>query len=872
MAESPSRKDDVSEAEAHLSANAALAKEAASLFQTRRYQECLDILYQLMQRKPDDPKILHNIAVVEYLRDGCVEPQKLLQRLDKVKSSSEELNHSTGEQLDLTGISSNNSNLPAAKGTGISSSGQTVAPSNCEGISYVAECDTSIAILNTAIILYNLQQYASAMSVLEPLFQNIEPIDETAALRICLLMLDIALASHQAAKAADVIRYMEKAFGFAYSAQTTEGGSSSQSQSSIQTSSNLKGMVTNQTNLLAAESSGGATATHPVGSTTTMDGSLHNPLYDNVDYENFISTLDSDNQSIGRPDVVRTAVERPPPASGIKLILHLYKVRLLLLTRNLKATKREVKMAMKIARGRDASIALLLKAQLEYSRGNNHKAIKLLTTCFSRSEQGSSCVFWNNLGCIHHRLKKDQLASFYFKKAYQNSVSHCTDHTMKLTKFSQDKSQSIMYNLGMMNLITGNPTIAAECFQKACSLYYFKPLLWIRLAECCILAHRRGLIKNSNGLVPKEDELKIQLIGSGKWRYIVLPTVGMPAISSAESKDSTGMDSDDMNCSNNEEFFTLDKPVKISMCFARQCLRNALWLLSCNDRDQVDHEAGEMQCERKDEEDPSQSAIGYKNMNQKSLGTLESKGTGSIPTFPTQMNINGDLRESKGNSSLNNSLSSSVEAYEEMCRKEHLSAWHSVMAELAYVELCLKNPLKALATAETLLKQPNCSRSYVYLGRVYAAEALCHLNRPNEAAEHLLACIEDGGNADSFNAVNEESQKWRSTENSEASGDGDETIPSSFCTSSVARNTQVSSVDEGHARTTLYANLAAASALQGELDRAHQYGTDAVSFSPTNTLALLAVVYVELIQGKTQEAISKLKHCQQLRVMFPNLA
>jgi hypothetical protein len=68
--------------------------------------------------------------------------------------------------------------------------------------------DSSIPTLNTAVMMYHLQQYADAMSVLEPLYSNVEPIDEIAALQVCLLMLDITLASHQPGKAAVSCRFL----------------------------------------------------------------------------------------------------------------------------------------------------------------------------------------------------------------------------------------------------------------------------------------------------------------------------------------------------------------------------------------------------------------------------------------------------------------------------------------------------------------------------------------------------------------------------------------------------------------------------------------------------------------------------------------
>lgn len=872
------------EDEGHLPVTTTLARDAAAMFQARRYPECLDILNQLLQKKEDDPKVLHNIAVAEYFSDGCTDPKKLLEVLDKVKKKSEELVRVAGDQLEGIISPSNTSSGLVPKGSSVTGGQQASASSNSDGVAFVDEYDTSIATLNTAVILYHLQHYASAMSLLEPLYQNIEPIDETAALRICLLMLDIALASHEAAKAADVVQYMEKAFGFGYMAQSVDGGGNSQYLSTNQA---LKSIPTTQVNLTATEGTGGVMTSNSTSSpsaTAIADISLTRTLSDEaLDYETFLSTLGSENQNIGRSsaplsmsgELTRIAVEKPPPTSDLKLILHLYKVRLLLLTRNPKATKREVKMAVNIARGRDSSTALLLKAQLEYSRGNYRKAIKLLTTCSNRSEQGMPCMLWNNLGCIHHQLRKDHLAALYFKKAYQNSMSLCAEQPLKLGKFSQDKSQSIMYNCGMLHLICGNPNVAAKCFQQACSLYYMQPLIWIRLAECCISAHEKGLLDTpvSDSSI-QEDQWRVQVIGNGKWRHIVLQD-GLSKPTSKHSKSDMEQGAIELNnllSPDEGVFFQLGQPFKLSMLFARQCLQVGLWLLTRNDDKAAKLVASGFSSEKGDE-DSNQTTVGNKNLNQKSTATGESKGVSSItPGLTTSGNANGDGKESKATSGSSNPISASVDAYEEMRRKENMAARQAVLADLAYVELCLENYLKALNTAESLLKQPECSKTYIYLGHIYAAESLCRLNRPKEAAKHLSVCMEEGSNIElAFNG-NEDGHKWRSGENSEASGDGEDISNCVVYNSSIGNSSETRSISHligGQARATLYVNLAAVFAMQGDLQQAHQYATQAVSLSPTNLLAELSVVYVELLQGKIQEAVSKLKQCRQ-RVMSPH--
>ncbi|KAG6499406.1 hypothetical protein ZIOFF_039192 [Zingiber officinale] len=65
---------------------------------------------------------------------------------------------------------------------------------NSSRVVHAQEFDVSITMLNIAIILYHIHEYAHSLSVLKKLFQNIEPIKEQIALCVCLLLLDVALA------------------------------------------------------------------------------------------------------------------------------------------------------------------------------------------------------------------------------------------------------------------------------------------------------------------------------------------------------------------------------------------------------------------------------------------------------------------------------------------------------------------------------------------------------------------------------------------------------------------------------------------------------------------------------------------------------
>ncbi|GFQ08338.1 hypothetical protein PHJA_002977800 [Phtheirospermum japonicum] len=69
-----------------LSVAAGLAKEAALLFQAGKIVDCLRILYQLLQKKENDPKVRHNIAIAENFQDGCSDPKRLIEALENIQS------------------------------------------------------------------------------------------------------------------------------------------------------------------------------------------------------------------------------------------------------------------------------------------------------------------------------------------------------------------------------------------------------------------------------------------------------------------------------------------------------------------------------------------------------------------------------------------------------------------------------------------------------------------------------------------------------------------------------------------------------------------------------------------------------------------
>ncbi|KAL0382888.1 UNVERIFIED_CONTAM: CCR4-NOT transcription complex subunit [Sesamum calycinum] len=468
---------------------------------------------------------------------------------------SEELAHASGEQLD---VASNNGSKHTASTRGSNAVGH---PSS--SFVYTDDFDTSVATFNIAVIWYHLHEYAKSFSYLDTLYQSIEPIGEGTALRICLLLLDVALLSDNASRFSDVISYMEKVFCVNSLTNQVDNGTSTQQQSLL--ASKSASFTSNST---VPDSSYSDSVVTGNSSENSLTRTLSEEALEDESMQ-LLSSLDISGQNLQRPviapnDLPRNQAEESLSAADLRLKLHLYKVRFLLLTRNLKAAKREVKMAMNIARGKDYPMALYLKSQLEYARGNHRKAIKLLMASSISTELGISSMYYNNLGCIYYRLGKHHTSGVFFSKALRNSSVLRKEKPRKLLNLSQDKSLLISYNCGIHSLACGRPFHAARCFQTASLIFYNQPILWLRIAECCLMALEKGLI-NSIKCTDKPD-IKVNVIGKGKWRQLGLRYGSSPT----GQGEYVGKDS---------SFIADDKQPDLSMSLARQCLVNALYLL-----------------------------------------------------------------------------------------------------------------------------------------------------------------------------------------------------------------------------------------------------------------------------------------------------
>ncbi|KAG9138097.1 hypothetical protein Leryth_001352 [Lithospermum erythrorhizon] len=793
-----------------------LAKEAALLFGDRKFVECNKMLNQLLQKKGGDSKILHNIAITESFQDGCPDPKKLLDVLSNIKNRIEELAHASVEHVE--GNNNIDSKVAAHNGESIVASHQ-FSPTNSSTIVYTGEYDMSVAMFNMAVIWFHLHEHARSFSILDVLFQNIIPIDEAIALRICILLLDVALLSRHASRCLDVINYMERVFiANNLTNQVNNVNNSSQQPATVTKSAALA------SNLAVNDVSNS-------DSVNSLERSLSSSLSDEAledEPMTLLSSLDISGQRLTKSCGLQSSGEPDESVSSVELRLkwHLYKVQFLLLTRNVKAAKREVKMAMNMVRGNENyyPTALYLKSQHEYTRGNYQKSIKLLMASSDRAEVGISSIYYNNLGCIYFRLGKYHTSSVLFSKALSNSSSLRKEKPLRLSTFSRDKSQLIVYNCGVQHMACGKPLIAARCFHKASRIFYDRPLLWLRVAECCLMALEKGLLKSSSSSSSDKYDMEVYVIGKGTWRELVL-------------KSGPSEDGHVRHLAKECSFLGDDGQPCLSMSLAQCCLLNALYLLDSSDSGYS--KSGLSSNLVPEDIEQKETIPSSKNADLKILPSGDAK-TSNLGVVSGLVISNGEAKDQKSGNSQNAYLHNSLSDYKDICRKENQIIRQALLADLAFVELELGNPLKALAAARALLEL-DCLRIYSFAGNMYAAEALCLLNRPMEAAEHLSLYVSSGNTVDPPYRQ-EDCEKWRVdniVDFEESTGGPTDT------NSTLPDETQgFVFLKPEEARGTLYANLAAMSALQGDFEQANQFVIQALSIMPNSPDAICTAIYV----------------------------
>ncbi|CAH1394487.1 unnamed protein product [Nezara viridula] len=214
--------------------------------------------------------------------------------------------------------------------------------------------------------------------------------------------------------------------------------------------------------------------------------------------------------------------------------------------------------------------AIMRKSKSLFSRKKYEEALDVMILIqedvenFANLSDNRRLTFYNNVGILYYYLRKPCLSSFYFNKAYQIYFLHVfrrcsSESSQRLESFYSDAIHKVIYNMGLCMLFRMKLNEAFFYLRESAQGMHRSPLVWLRLAECCIMTYKRdhegefSVLKNGNLLANSK-------VGCGLSSKIVL--------NSRFCRDS--------GYTNNPQCYHGDGP---SLGFASTCLKNSYLLL-----------------------------------------------------------------------------------------------------------------------------------------------------------------------------------------------------------------------------------------------------------------------------------------------------
>ncbi|OAD61954.1 CCR4-NOT transcription complex subunit 10 [Eufriesea mexicana] len=146
-----------------------LAQNALSEFQKGAYANCLSYLNKLETLRPKDLKVMHNKVVVECYKNDLKKTELLRKSLNAI-------------------------------------CGQMSTIDSTETIDDIEKC---VMRYNQAVLLYHTKQYNDALQIVNRLFAFIEPMEESLAHKVCLLLIELHIVTEQPDAALSLINYIE---------------------------------------------------------------------------------------------------------------------------------------------------------------------------------------------------------------------------------------------------------------------------------------------------------------------------------------------------------------------------------------------------------------------------------------------------------------------------------------------------------------------------------------------------------------------------------------------------------------------------------------------------------------------------------------
>ncbi|KAM3576046.1 hypothetical protein VYU27_002078 [Nannochloropsis oceanica] len=843
---------------------ASVASQAHAFYSIGKYENALECLQRLVKMGgKEDSRVQGNLVLTEHAKGGFKRPLVVRDRITALRNALKARSGKAGP-------------VPAAlRGKdSLRLDAEDVEDDEDDEEADDTDTDTSILLYNLAALHFHEKQYGASQNILYALFARIEVLEEGLAVHVCFLLLDVLIHSSRgnihtnkdrerfSQNTAAPLAYLERPHVFCAPVAL-----SSETEDSSTTTS----------------SSGGGSASSSSGRSLEMaefNFRLH--LY-KAKVRLSLGEIKSSKKALKgaleifqrelRPDALAASRTKGGSSSG-----------------GGDSDDDEAAAAAASATaiagntlmgGVDASLppagmanvaALYLKANLEYLRQNYKKALKLLASCQGGEggmEGGVTSAYYNDMGCLHFKTGLHFLALQYFQKSVASF-----NHPLSLTGTNGSSTSTssllpggrpleidgrvlphalceVVYNTGLQLMLMGKPSQAFRCFENASLLFYNRPRVWLRMAECCVAAHREEG-RRRNGAV--RDRLVRRVVGQGRHRRVVLPVSNDPQDAAAAA--AAAVDAGGRVMGGGEGGVR----GQCTLAYAVKCLQNALFLLSIasqgGGRSRLPMTtlfggAGSSKMTMSDEADSSSSS------------SSSSGGAGVQSTNGTAATISASAVAGAAARGLAvaaaptaESLTAGSEGGPASPQEQDDAVVEQVaLLTLSYVYLCLQEPVLALRSSEALLSRgPGwMSESKRVTAHTYAAEALCVLGQPEEALKHLLSS--PGSTPLSEEAAVSALQEQRQSESKAVVMTADSFLPPEHFAA--------------QARSALHLNLANVYLLQNNLAAAEECVRAGLAACPTSPDALRSLLFILLRTGNTTAALEALKSRRPLNLGGP---
>ncbi|XP_046649723.1 CCR4-NOT transcription complex subunit 10-like [Daphnia pulicaria] len=411
----------------------ALALGAQAEFEKKNYAAAIQLLSKLESSRPQDPKVIHNKAIVNCFKAGLTNISQLRKALTSI-----------AKQLQC----------------------------NLEDPKTLVDVDQCYVFYNEAVTLYFLRQYPKTLQILTKIFSLVEQLDESLARQVCFLLAEVYLRLNFPIKTLKMVHFME-------------------------------------TSLLS----------HGAKLKSTL------PLERERDKEKDCEGKEDLKSSFGDELLI-------PP--GVRIRLQRLKIRANLSISKREEAERELALLSEI--DPENAATLFLKSKTLFVKANYAESLKQFKLpeddgLFKERGESDVVMYHNNTGCVYHAMGKYHLACLHFQKSLNKSsellaefpkpVSGDPISNRPLVTIGSNYKYELLYNMGVSLLYARKPADAFDCLIETVQLHHRDPLIWLRLAECCIQVHKPENRKDFR-LTERQREIVKATAGFGSHRKVIL--------------------------------------------------------------------------------------------------------------------------------------------------------------------------------------------------------------------------------------------------------------------------------------------------------------------------------------------------------------